>query len=284
MVKERTFPKGRRVCIFCGDYGSSDEHILPDWLREIFPRDQSARHIAGSVEGSAVHRIAKVTEKLRQGHVGGRTVRDVCAKCNNEWLSQLENDVKEYLQLLIVGQRVHVTPEVQRLLALWAAKTAMTAENLRVKENGIRQYERKWLMDNATAPHNWLVWMATCNGQIWPKQAMSQNRGELSSHPVPIIGEETDYLQATVWGMGQVAFVVVGSSYMSLPKLFEKFHMEGLMRIWPPLQAPRSFIFPTLHPLNDDGMDDLANILTVSGVMNSSYDALHGYRLKTPRS
>ncbi len=50
----------------------------------------------------------------------------VCEECNNRWLSVLEADVAPVLRPMLHGQDRDMTPVEQRLLATWAAKTAMT--------------------------------------------------------------------------------------------------------------------------------------------------------------
>jgi hypothetical protein len=52
------------------------------------------------------------------------TVGEVCRKCNEGWLSRLEERVKAIACPAIVGRRCVWSPKEQRTLALWAFKTA----------------------------------------------------------------------------------------------------------------------------------------------------------------
>lgn len=48
------------------------------------------------------------------------TVGEVCRKCNEGWLSRLEERVKAIACPAIVGRRCVWSPKEQRTLALWA--------------------------------------------------------------------------------------------------------------------------------------------------------------------
>src|SRR6516164_7709944 len=93
MPKRPPFLRGRTLCIFCeGASGASisHEHVLPDWLNEVFPRDPATVHTLGTTSWVGLSPGAPVTKRYRKrGHVTTRQVRVVCEKCNNGWLSGL---------------------------------------------------------------------------------------------------------------------------------------------------------------------------------------------------
>lgn len=51
-------------------------------------------------------------------------VRCVCQKCNNGWMSELENEIKPVLAPMINGYRTLLTPDEQMTLARWASLKA----------------------------------------------------------------------------------------------------------------------------------------------------------------
>jgi|SRR6516164_2840227 len=112
MPKRPPFLRGRTLCIFCeGASGASisHEHVLPDWLNEVFPRDPATVHTLGTTSWVGLSPGAPVTKRYRKrGHVTTRQVRVVCEKCNNGWLSGLEDRTKPVL--LCASQRRAVRP------------------------------------------------------------------------------------------------------------------------------------------------------------------------------
>ncbi len=103
-------------CPFCQGTGPlTEEHVWPLWMIHEFRRiNRGAPFTLGKGDGPS-----RLTRSL---HL---TV-PVCEECNNRWLSVLETDVAPVLRPMIYGQDCDLTPADQRLLATWAAKTAMT--------------------------------------------------------------------------------------------------------------------------------------------------------------
>ena len=134
MAKE-PYRRGRGKCVFCdGASGASlsREHVLPNWLRRLFPRSPSDTHTHGVVSWAAgegdILSPPQVASTQRSGQAGTRKVRAVCKKCNNEWLSVMEQDTQPLLESLILGERRIIDLPEQPKLAAWVAKTVMTAE------------------------------------------------------------------------------------------------------------------------------------------------------------
>ena len=111
----------------------SSEHVLPDWLRQIFPRSPADLHTQGATKWVPTNLgwLRPVTlRQKKHGHASTRRVRVVCAKCNSGWLSILEQRTKPLLERLIRGDLVILGSRQKSLIATWTAKTAMTAEFL----------------------------------------------------------------------------------------------------------------------------------------------------------
>lgn len=56
------------------------------------------------------------------------TVMCVCSKCNNGWMSNLENHVKPLLRSLMSDIALTIDMEQQSALSIWAAKVAIVTE------------------------------------------------------------------------------------------------------------------------------------------------------------
>lgn len=254
-------PPGR--CIFCASSGNlSKEHLFPDWLKELFPRDKNATHSFGTIDPyqGLITREPKIAQVPKQGHIGSRKLRIVCKSCNETWLSRLEEEVMPFLTHMIIGKNVGLTPATQKVLARWASKTVMVAERSRPRDDGISQTERTWLMDNETPPENWLVWIAGYNGTAWRELGLCQQRGALQETPVRCAGTQRFYCAATTFAIGEVLFLVVNSSWNGIFDAFRNVDGNGLFRMWPPIE--RSIVWPPSDLLGDPQANAIANVLT----------------------
>ena len=153
--KRQKYRAGRRICAFCGNPGASHEHIFPKWLKEYFPRDESSTHTFGAIRWPAglITKSPILHQRKRQWHSGTVHVRVVCERCNNDWMSQLEERTKHLIIPLLICNRTNLGLEAQTALATWASKTTMIAEYVMNKEtNKITHRERKYVMENLTPP------------------------------------------------------------------------------------------------------------------------------------
>lgn len=100
----------------------STEHVLPDWLNEVF--------------GGEPHKLAIQTAVERPGQVYREwenspfelTTGLICQSCNGGWMSTMEKDARPLLEPMLHGRPRQLSPADQRLLATWAVKTLMTFE------------------------------------------------------------------------------------------------------------------------------------------------------------
>ena len=85
MPKRPPFLRGRTLCIFCeGASGASisHEHVLPDWLNEVFPRDPATVHTLGTTSwvgfisrGSSYEEVSQA--RARHNAAGACCMREV---------------------------------------------------------------------------------------------------------------------------------------------------------------------------------------------------------------
>jgi hypothetical protein len=123
-----TKSKSQRVCLFCGrDLKGvrSQEHVFPQWLLdelEMRAKQVSAVHVFRPDDQDAEAQVLSVRslsyENIREGRV--------CARCNNEWMSDLERNCQAILREIIYGRRVpqELSEAECLLIARWATKTA----------------------------------------------------------------------------------------------------------------------------------------------------------------
>ena len=106
----------RVSCIFCDRWREQAiEDIIPDWIaKEIGGKPPFTVDYFDDVHGAEAKRRTGASMALEQ-----LKLRGVCARCNNESMSRIENSVKALLADLIRGQARLVTPKDCRLLAAW---------------------------------------------------------------------------------------------------------------------------------------------------------------------
>lgn len=138
--------KPQRFCIFCGLSGMSKEHFWPDWLKEYVPIVKDAKYTASvySSKGLAAQQLRSSNQ--RQGHLITKTFRVVCKKCNNGWMSGIENDVKAFLLTGISNTETIVNQQVKEKLALWACVKAVITEHSEPESSLTLAEDRKALI------------------------------------------------------------------------------------------------------------------------------------------
>jgi len=109
-----------KSCVFCG---SSDdmtgEHVFGAWLGRLGLPHEPSPHRAGRLNRSP--RDMGVTRPFKS------TVRDVCASCNNGWMSALEAAAARVLPPLILDGHGEIGASDGSLIAAWAQKTALVS-------------------------------------------------------------------------------------------------------------------------------------------------------------
>jgi hypothetical protein len=116
-----------RTCMFCGGHPLTNEDAWPLWVSRRLGLTQP-----GWVDGQ---RGAEPARRWRAIQPGVK-LRFVCARCNNGWMSDLENRMKPVFDLLLGNVPVTIDQSAQTTVSAWAVKNAMVFEALRVKSGG----------------------------------------------------------------------------------------------------------------------------------------------------
>lgn len=108
------------ICAFCRTTGKlTKEHIFGDWLTRIGLDMDPVAHSAGPLN--------RIGRRLGESPPFRRTVRDVCAACNNGWMSQLEVVAQRVLKPFILGEPGQIERADLGAVTSWIQKTALTA-------------------------------------------------------------------------------------------------------------------------------------------------------------
>jgi hypothetical protein len=145
--------------MFCGQPASTKEHAWPEWLLEL---------LGGGRVAVIQHERGNEPMRTWRGVGAGVTVKHVCrTRCNNGWMSDLEDCAKPILTPLVQGVRSSLDTLSQITIATWAVKTAMVFEATRVDHDWFyTREERRYVMEESTPPARTSVWIGSYSGRV----------------------------------------------------------------------------------------------------------------------
>jgi hypothetical protein len=88
----------------------------------------------------------------------------VCHKCNNEWMSRIEDKSKTRLESMLLNKPITIDPGGMKLLTEWAVLRAMVFESIKPRNNNEQFFTREERMAfkaNQTIPDRTRVWVAS---------------------------------------------------------------------------------------------------------------------------
>lgn len=107
-------------CMYCGDRDMTEEHIVADWVLRAFSRSRRPR---AGFNGTF---LGANDMKMRVGEARS-TAAIVCRRCNNEWMSEVDQSAAHALKPLVQGHAVvELEPAAQSAVAAWIFKSALT--------------------------------------------------------------------------------------------------------------------------------------------------------------
>lgn len=156
-------------CIYCEEIGElSREHIFGRWLIDTYGRQTShTRHIVGRPERHAFWERVPFHHddpKSKQGDVFDMKVSNVCATCNNGWMSEVHSAAKSLVMRLADGcWQVHIESECLAL-ARWIAMVSINLE-CQGRILNTPQHQRTALMQGVM-PAGWQIGFGTVNERV----------------------------------------------------------------------------------------------------------------------
>lgn len=107
------------VCMFCDRPSGIVEYAWPEWLCRFLTDQLIVWNRERPTDATTIERTRVEVDQ---------TVRSVCTNCSRGWMQRLEDNVGPFLQSMIVGEPTALPQVRRRLLARWAAKTAVVME------------------------------------------------------------------------------------------------------------------------------------------------------------
>lgn len=207
------------ACIFCGGGNLTKEHLNPEWLQPFLTEKLPyTHHFISSTkadESGAVTSHEAGSGKLhRQGDIHTKKLRIVCQRCNNGWMSALQERAKPLLLPLILGNWPKLSPEDQKVIATWITMSVMVHEFDHPSTAAISSDERRGFWLNPAPLPDWNIWIGPClrevgsgvwnhfgisakdeNGVVHPGQSSAATIGQLfyqtfSGFPCPLDPDE----------------------------------------------------------------------------------------------
>ena len=158
-----------RQCLFCPADADSLEDAWPRWITDQF-KGTGPSEVRAERGGTKLKSWSVLQPEL--------TIRCVCQACNIGWMSQLEGDVKPFLQPLLTGESCAVDAIGQTVIALWAVKTAMVLEALDpIEKRTYVQQQRERLRLRETIPWRTSIWLAASADPAWFMSTKNRHMG-----------------------------------------------------------------------------------------------------------
>lgn len=187
-----------RKCIFCGGAPLTREHIWPLWLASELPSDELT---------TFTFERAGMEPRVWEAPATSTTVRTVCAKCNNGWMSALENRASDLLTPLVRGEAVRLGRPSQHVIAGWALKTAVILDQMNPTLPIPREH-LDHLRQHGEPPDNVHVFAAAHAGE-GPENTMSRST-ILELHLDQFEGGLPREAYVATVAVGQLALQVIG--------------------------------------------------------------------------
>jgi hypothetical protein len=131
-----------------------------------------------------------------------KTINTVCHTCNNGWMSQLEQKNIPRLKPMLLNCPIALDPGGLKLLAEWAAKTAMVSDSVKVRNNNENFYtrdERFAMRTKRVIPARTRIWIG----------ALADSHLGCHGTDVNIFGLTTS-LERTLLGVGSASTIYAG--------------------------------------------------------------------------
>lgn len=140
-----------------------------------------------------------------------QTLRCVCGRCNNEWMSRLQTRVKPALVKLMTGDWTLLSAAELASIGAWAAMTTMVIEQAHLPSAIIPQSQRTHLMETGTMPEGWLVGVAKYAGVRLQGTFFHRALALLPKEGTSAITEK-DHSQTSLFGLGRALFHTFSTS------------------------------------------------------------------------
>ncbi|MEU7823041.1 hypothetical protein [Catellatospora sp. NPDC049133] len=165
---------GFTACAFCDATGETTkitkEHLYSEWINLVLPASVVGPNI--TVEWTDHVSGAFRTRPVRE--LASEQVRCVCHRCNNGWMSKLDDQVRPLLEPMILGKPTTLSALDQLTVATWAAMKAAVFEFAWDNPPVYEQADREIIRTQQRPPATVRVALAAIQSQGFPLRAISR--------------------------------------------------------------------------------------------------------------
>jgi hypothetical protein len=221
-----------RACLFCERTPVTLEHVWPDWTTEVWV-----------TAPSYTHEYRDGDQPPREWTARGPdvTVNAVDKGCNSGWMSDLESEAKTVLVPMTRGESVVLTESEQKILALWAVKTALMFKALEISSPTFnRAYYGNVYSELPDPPQRRsYVWLGRFDPDVISGHYHTRN---LFPSDSGVAGEAHGFLSA--FSLVQVVFQVGMWAGLSTGFEVESDYLVPLLPYREPIEWPLTNTFP----------------------------------------
>src|SRR5208282_5728587 len=149
------------ICIFCQRAATlTAEHLWSKWMNQLL--------VPSLYQFKQEGQKGKVIRTWK-GNKFNLTAKLVCPKCNNEWMSDLENkEAKPVMQAMIAyGNSTTLSPRGLAAIAAFTFKTAIVADHMQKwKEPFFSSSVRHRFATSLEIPNSIQIWLASFKGKF----------------------------------------------------------------------------------------------------------------------
>jgi hypothetical protein len=212
-----------KTCIFCElAKKMTSEHVWGEWTKGYVERTAN-KHNHANVFVPRPGEPERPDVRIRAGDHLDAQVRIVCADCNSQWMSRIQQEAKPALISLFNGEQCTIDQTEQQQVATWCAMATMTGEYLSQDRARIviPQSDRTWLMDHQTPPPDWCIWIGRYERQDNPTQWVKASIPVLNTDELPETISDHDRrptLQTTAFTVGQLFVFSISCHFAEIPR------------------------------------------------------------------
>jgi hypothetical protein len=243
-------------CIVCPSADLTEEHPWAKWLQPHLIKMTSFSHATVTV---TEERKVQASRRVRVGDLQKRGLIVACARCNNGWMSDLQQKAKPHLLPLMHGDVSAIGINEQKLLTAWIAMTISVAEYFGGRI-AVPSADRRYIKKFRAAPPHWKIWIGNFARGDW-RPHLVHNTFAFSSEKYHIkrneFGMRQPQAQTSAFTVNKLD-IFAGSS---ISDIFEKWRLTArgsrkLAQIWP---IERNIVSWPPDALSDTEADQIAH-------------------------
>ena len=256
--KEPPIVLGKNCCIFCNRIEKlTKEHVWPRWVRDYIKIEDQMKTVHLTMHNGGKPQKGKFT---RPGDIHSQRIHCVCGsrgdpfktdRCNNVWMSQLQERAKTILIPLITGTWKSLDGHEQSIVSAWAQMFTMVNEFTDSLTQVIPQSYRTTLMNdqkeggNRTPLPDWYVWIGAYDDE---RVAGANHHAMTVSIPSPPGLAITHHLQTTGFTVGKLlVFTALFPIIQGRRVAYEAVEGEYDLRTISPFKGPTGDTNPQPH-------------------------------------